>query len=290
MIKSVQQMRGLAACAVVLLHATMADPAMGIFRIGSAGVDLFFVISGFIMATIAPGRDAGAFLWRRATRIYPMWWVAFALLLPAGLAAGRVDGIVGIVRNVTLIPLDYGKMFPAIGWTLSFEMLFYGAVALALLTRWWVPLGLFAIALGLGHPFFGNALIFEFLMGVVIAKLPHRFGPLFVLAGVILLSSAPTPVAWYEAAIYAEPMWGRVLHWGVPCALIVYGALGCEEWLKRLPSVLGDASYSIYLFHPIAMYAFAGWPLKFAGGVGLGLLAYYLLERPLMRWRKKRLA
>ena len=80
-LRSIQILRAFAAFSVVALHSYMSSQSVDAspFRIGAAGVDLFFVISGFIIATIAPSQAPGAFLLSRAWRIYPLWFVA---LLP----------------------------------------------------------------------------------------------------------------------------------------------------------------------------------------------------------------
>lgn len=291
MFKGVQHLRAIAACAVVLLHATIADSSAGIFRIGSAGVDLFFVVSGFIMAHVATGDDWRRFLGRRAWRIYPLWWCVFLAMLPAAFLAGKI-GPGDLLRNLTLLPLPIGPMVPTIGWTLLFEMGFYIACALAMRVGAAIPLALFVAAFALDVPFVGNALVLEFLMGVAIARVlgKPRLPLLAVGLGLVLLAIAPTPTAWYEAAIWTNPMLGRAIAWGVPCALIVWGVVGLEDRLPRGGTLLGDASYSIYLAHPLAVLMLPGWPAKFVGGVVLGLVVHALIERPVMRIRPARLS
>ncbi|HVI04878.1 MAG TPA: acyltransferase family protein, partial [Sphingomicrobium sp.] len=140
-LRSVQVLRAVAAMAVVAHHAFDNGT-----RVGAAGVDLFFVISGFIMmTTCSSGRKPGEFLADRAWRIYPMWLLAvFPWLLMAP------HSTLEVVRSITLWPV-YGNRFlnPAldVGWTLSFELLFYLAFALALATRAAVPLLIFGLCL-----------------------------------------------------------------------------------------------------------------------------------------------
>jgi peptidoglycan/LPS O-acetylase OafA/YrhL len=146
-------------------------------RLGAAGVDLFFVISGFIMATIAKP-SAGRFLFDRFWRIFPLWLVAVTPWLIALRPGPSI-----IAASLTLWPVYHQFTMPAldVGWTLSFELLFYVAMALGMRTRAAVPLTLFGVALAAGAlthaPIFdyvGNPMIFEFLFGVGIAKLPRR--------------------------------------------------------------------------------------------------------------------
>src|SRR6476660_8625220 len=87
-LRSIQVLRALAACAVVVLHAYPdAHAPIGNAGYGAAGVDLFFVISGFSMANVAEGRTARGFIGGRLWRIYPVWWVAvvpWLFMVPRG--------------------------------------------------------------------------------------------------------------------------------------------------------------------------------------------------------------
>ena len=134
MLLSVQALRALAALAVATYHALQwAD---GGFEVGRAGVDVFFVISGFIMWHVTAGRDVdpGDFLWRRLTRVAPLYWLAtlgvlgVALVWPAFLPEVR-PGWTHLALSLAFIPhLDpRGLPFPTLppGWTLDYEALFY---------------------------------------------------------------------------------------------------------------------------------------------------------------------
>jgi exopolysaccharide production protein ExoZ len=292
-LRSIQCLRALAACSVVLFHATHTR-----FAVGAAGVDLFFVISGFIMATVGVGRSAGEFLRDRAWRIFPLWFVAVIPWLVAFRPTGPRLWV-----SLTFWPIYGGQFYYSpltVGWTLSFELLFYLAFALALWSRPLVPLTAFALCC-VGGAVFGGALlgflgspvIFEFLAGVVIAKLPKRPALALpcILAAAAILAANHLPL--YLRAVVLTPdlaIW-RLLLWGVPGALLVYGALSAEPWfVKAGPLVLlGDASYSIYLFHQIPLrISGIPWPLGAATGVGCGIAAYFIVERQLPALRTSR--
>src|SRR5580765_3124550 len=122
---SIQIMRCIAVALVVLIHSNIS------ITLGSAGVDIFFVISGFIIAKIAVGRRPIEFIIDRIKRIYPLWILACipfaAALIPArGLDVGM------LLTSLTLWPVydDYRFPYLTAGWSLSFEMLFYTATAL----------------------------------------------------------------------------------------------------------------------------------------------------------------
>ena len=300
---SVQVLRGIAACGVVVLHERFlgggpVDHSMA--RLGGAGVDLFFVISGFIMATIAKP-SPGQFLFDRFWRIFPLWLLA---VLP-WLALQPVLTPPIVLASVTLWPVYDQFTVPALGlgWTLSFEMLFYVAIALGMRTRPALPLALFAVALvggALTHAplfdFLGNPMICEFLFGVLIAQLPRSESaalPLLIVAA-IGFAAAPLTVFSKEMAFDAAVSGWRTAFWGVPAALLVYGCLCAERmfahrWIKPLVRI-GDASYSIYLFHRLTGFIEAPWPLKVLAGVALGLVIHLLVERPILRLKPRRAA
>jgi exopolysaccharide production protein ExoZ len=300
-LRSIQVLRGVAACGVALMHARYwadnAGPYESWTRIGAAGVDLFFVISGFIMATI-PKPSVKEFAFDRFWRIYPMWWVALLpWLLFVTTTASQRFAMVALwpVTNMATVP------FLQIRWTLSFELLFYAAVALSVRRGPWIPLAVFAVALLTGlwtrHPafnFFGNPMIFEFLFGVILAKLPRSaLAGRFVLpVAVLILAIAPLDLFLVKLALTPSASWIRVLMWGFPAALIVYAALSNESLFQRravMPFVvLGDASYSIYLFHPLATTVLhLPWPVEFVLAVSLGVGAWWLIERRLLAAKRR---
>jgi exopolysaccharide production protein ExoZ len=305
-LRSIQVLRGIAACAVVVLHAYpevetrggMAVRELGLAGYGAAGVDLFFVISGFIMATVAQGRTARQFLGDRLWRIYPLWWVAvlpWLFMLPRGPTF--------VASSLTLWPIYAGGFYVPVlkvGWTLSFELLFYLGMTLAIATRAAVPIGLYALfmlgALTLPSPmlhFVGNPMALEFLMGVLVARLPRRaaLGWLTPL-GLALLFVTRASTGDVESTLDPHFALGRVVAWGIPAALIVWGTLSIARLFEHrrfdLPVALGDASYSIYLFHPIVAYGFdLPGALRVVLAIGMGWAVHVVVERRLLAARKQ---
>lgn len=300
-LRSVQVLRGVAACAVALMHARLfsgspiGDSAT---RLGAAGVDLFFVISGFIMASI-PKPTAAQFLFDRFWRVIPMWLLAAA---PWLIFRGTSWPL---VPSLTLWPIFGGKFLPPVlpvGWTLSFEALFYVAIATAMISRWTVPVAAFTAALIIGiltrwpmFDYLGNPMIFEFLFGVAIALLPRRrwLAPWLMVAAIGCFIVAPLDVYQVEIATDAHRAGWRALSWGLPAAGLVYAAVSMDDaFANRLlnPLVrLGDASYSIYLTHlAIVMFFAVPWPLAFIASVLMGVLVWWYVEKPIQaakpRW------
>jgi len=301
-LRSIDMLRGLAASLVALRHA--ADEP---FLIGAIGVDIFFVISGFVMAKVSVGRTAGEFLIDRAWRIFPIYWVALAICVMFRLVHGQGVTAYDSVGSLLLAPnwFAFGVLYLGIAWTLLYELFFYSAVAMTIVLRSWrVPLLLFVAALAI-RPFADNALVkfagspimIEFLFGMLIAVAPQnrRIGAALIAAAILFLACFPN--SWlsdYRVAMDYEPAFLRVALWGLPAAMIVYGALAFEESLKgRLVNallVLGAASYSIYLFHmTVIKMVVPGRPIAgFVMSILVGVAMWWLVERRLLAMRRRR--
>ena len=288
----VQILRFIAAMLVVVMHTTQAisihitgQGAGEYWSSGSAGVDIFFVISGFVMALSsrtpapnAPARLAAAWLFikRRLLRIAPLYWfytllkVALMLALPALAQRSSFDAghlVASLLFFPTMSP--WGLIEPAlpVGWTLNYEMLFYALFALAL--AWGLPRIRFCVlAFGLifiaGHfapesvtlAFYARPIVLEFVLGMGIAHalLHYRqatpaIGLLTAVAGLLYMFG----ISW-------DVETDRLISWGLGAALLVLGAVWLEPWTaqRRLAaplSFLGDASYSIYLSHTFVVPA-----------------------------------
>jgi len=271
-LQSIQSLRGLAAFAVMVFHIRASEKVLiaagagtevpmvgGLFTNGYFGVDLFFVISGFIMVFVAGAspatlRTASEFLFARLTRIYPVWWL-FAALLAAymlwtyGLSGTGANGTPAIGRGIP--PIEYlVKSFLlapqtehpilGVGWTLVHEVHFYIVFALILLApmKWrpwllaiWAAFVIAGSLSGLSAPIAGTALqlatypmTFEFILGAAAAYLVtsgRRWRPALVTtAAVFWLMFA---AFFHGVETTFTLMWGRVLWFGLPCALLVYG-------------------------------------------------------------------
>ena len=292
-----QALRGFAALAVVATHAlTKLDrvaelsgrPATGWTLDGTFGVDIFFVISGFIMVhtTGAEFGRAGAplrFLARRAWRIVPLYWlftlIEFGLKVVRPEAAGAPAGPRELALSLAFIPygLHDGIFRPVhqLGWTLDFEMAFYAVFALGLFLRPRYGLVLVAALLSgmvlagtLGRPETATAvawtspILVEFLLGGALA-LGYRAmrargvtlavpAPLAIIAAVIVAENA----VWLwlgggEAALGWRPaQW--IAATGIVAIAVLAPAPRPSGWGRALER-LGDSSYSLYLCHPLVL-------------------------------------
>lgn len=303
---NLQALRALAALLVVYVHAEdilYRIPGYALPAIGHGGVDLFFVISGFVMVLTTAGQDVspGGFLWRRFARVAPLYWLVtlfvftLALFAPAIFKGTQAD-VGELVKSLLFIPYlkGSGQVAPIVfvGWTLNLEMAFYALLAAALFASrrfaYVLAIGaLVAVSLaGLTSPadpvarFYSTTMLAEFGLGMLLALAWNA------------LSTATTP--WLKAAavfsllvgvplLIASPSVGtaplRLVTAGLPSVLIVAGAVALDRWgmgwRNRAAQVLGDASYSIYLTHFFVVGA-AVQLAKKLGVNGLPALALFL--------------
>ncbi len=282
-IEGLQVLRAVASLMVVLHHARLSVPGSdGWPSFGEAGVDIFFVISGFVMAyttNVDDGlpaggrlRAVGMFLRRRVIRVVPLYWLALIWTSRRALAQGQVS--TDLAKDFFFIPHPnaaiHSWLAPTLqqGWTLNYEAFFYllfGATILvgsrrivvllsALLGCVLVAALLSSIgwpaepesAAGIARRFYGDNIILEFGYGVVLQQ---------------LMSGSPAPawprwVFWSVAALgtvgiaLCHGLGLRGLLEGLPAAIIVWACIqACAGRRSRVFELLGAASYSIYLFH-----------------------------------------
>jgi exopolysaccharide production protein ExoZ len=298
---SIQHLRAIAAIAVVVSHcwpnALMAQ----------AGVDIFFVISGFIMWTIT-AKPIGAveYWWHRLVRVAPLYWIATLIM-----AAHQHAEFLPVVKSVLFWPYfgEDGHIWPVMvpGWTIDYEIAFYALISVTLLLPRKARLLTVAIALcllSLLHPVVGagsaplltytNPIMLEFLAGIGLAELRLRDRLPSPAMAIVLIGLAMVGY-WWPAVTRLPDGWERLLVWGLPSLLVVTGALACEAggWVIRAPvlKVLGDASYAIYLGHPfiieIVIRALHRYPAPvriitpIVIATGLGVCIHFLVERPM---------
>jgi exopolysaccharide production protein ExoZ len=299
---SLQYLRAVAALGVVAFHTTWTHTI-----IGAAGVDLFFVISGFVMVHVSVRENRPfLFLRRRLIRLVPLYWL---LTLLAALLSQASP------RNTILSLLFWphadgaGGENPIIwqGWSLEYEMFFYVlfAAALSLPSRLRFPslsLALLASVLfGLlfdphSPPLraYTNLRLLEFLAGIWICLAARRGFPRPIPAALLLAAGI---VLFALQAVHPIPELDQGIAWGLPSAFIVAGAIGMERagWVPSVPSLklLGDASYSIYLSQAFVLAlvlaplrplpAILAVPAACAACALAGVALYLAIERPIHR-------
>jgi len=253
------------------------------------GVDIFFIISGFIMYFIAqdefgkPGAS-GNFLIRRLARLVPPYWfftglAVLAMTLVSSQMALHSFSIPELAGSLLFVPTanPQGQAFPVLilGWTLNFEMLFYAIFAIGLMfekARGLIVIHALLLALvivSLAGPwplplgFWANPLVVEFLFGIHIAMARVRgvvWPPSVCIAAI---GAGITALIVMQATGIPGTMWLWRFAWaGAPSALLVAGFAFMRvsprpaKWLKPLV-IGGDASFALYLSHPFALSALA---------------------------------
>jgi exopolysaccharide production protein ExoZ len=283
---NIQGLRALAAIMVVLVHlqtlATLAGWRPDALAFGNGGVDLFFVISGFIMVYTTGRRPMGpiAFMAARVRRIAPLYWSAtLAIFLAASAAPRLFEGthanLRHLVASLLFIPdsRSDGTFRPIVfvGWTLNYEMAFYLLFAAGLLFRRRLH-GVIAVCLALtalavwgqwAHPsgqvgFYTSPLILEFGAGMVLGLAWPRLN-LSRTASIVLGCAAVGSFLFMLVAPTVAAGLDRAVIFGVPALVMTTAALALEKvglsvrwpWLIAL----GNASYAIYLSHFVVTQA-----------------------------------
>lgn len=322
---SIELARGVAAIIVVLYHAARhLDKSVGFplgkqaFQFGHAGVDFFFVISGFIILHVH-GDDLGRpdrlghYASRRFTRIYPIYWVILALTVALALLSGRVPS--DVAWAATLLPTR-GEPLVGVAWTLQHEIIFYAIFAVLIMHRrfgmillgsWLAVIILAQVGQSVGlMPIFVSAYNLEFFMGMAAAAWLQR--DVVVHPHTLLLAGL-----WFFGVAAAAEVAGLFdgyapaarLVYGLSSALVVVGLVAGERSgrFSAASAVpwLGRASYSIYLFHlsfigladklwnraGLGDWVWGGYAFIVVAGIGGGVLVSRLVEYPLMRFFRR---
>jgi exopolysaccharide production protein ExoZ len=290
---SLEAGRGIAAFLVVLAHVNLDFEYFhnhkifnGFFVFGHAGVDFFFVLSGFIIffihsKDIAKPEQTWNFIFKRISRIYPTYWIVTIILivsyifLPNLSADGSNFSISRIIKSLFLLPIDNAfpntgsKPILQVGWTLVFEMTFYlifatlivnKIIGKALFVSWAAFLILQitydVIPATTTYPlqYLLSTHNLEFILGILVGifvqnflKSSHKF---LLLPGVFIFLLVGASESMLPALFSGDSF---TLLYGFSSGLIIIGCSALEKFLNfKTPSLLvhfGAASYSIYLIH-----------------------------------------
>jgi exopolysaccharide production protein ExoZ len=291
MLPNVQLLRAVAAYLVVFVHLSELLPETPVTTFlhykGYSGVDLFFVISGFIMVYTTSRKKitASQFLLNRIRRILPLYYSAtffvfgIAVTFPLIFQNTSPD-FYALLKSLAFVPYEKspGRIYPLyyLGWTLNYEMFFYLIFALSM-SFWFemrvmlcatVILGLVLFGRFISDPdnvilyFYSQPIMLDFCLGMILASLRDQILtamrripvlPWLMLSfGIVSLLTASSllPIA---PPFYA-PSTNTFVTFGLPAALIAMAAIGLDDVRTRGQpwqcfQEIGDASYSIYLSH-----------------------------------------
>ena len=296
---SIQYLRGLAAVAVIVWHTGWARTVLG-----QVGVDIFFVISGFIMMLVSgTGVTPIEFGLKRLGRIAPLYWI--------------ITLITAYINNSSLLEVTKSLFFwptgdfPIVlqGWSLNLEVSYYLLFSLLLVFNPFVRLLLLCViivTLTVSSTYiysqtqsimnWSSPLAIEFLAGVLLFVFWKNYYIPVGIAAWISGAIAITALAKTYSLSSAPEAWTRVLIWGIPSLLIVSAGLGIER-SKQLPKIstlllLGEASYSVYLSHYLLILPLVSLLSNIWAPIGVtiitllttlfGIFVYRFIEKPLI--------
>lgn len=303
---SLQGLRAIAALLVCCFHARMllnGDFDYGIFFFGKGniGVQLFFIISGFIMVyTTEPPPSQGLiranfFFFKRLLRIVPLYVVlTLIIIIFSGAVAYylKPSGFWELIRILAFVPIKNDTPL-LVGWTLSYEMLFYVLFAFSLLFKKWRYYFLYALFFVFifiiplfSHKDFSlfhsemnyfnflwlnlatNGMMLFFVAGMIIGntykkiQLPNGISLVLLLVSILLFLA-------YYFGLFSFPLADLLF-----CSLLLFAVVHCEKsnesWhIPQFMVYLGEISYSIYLVHPIVIIFLPAFLTK----LGMGAIA-----------------
>lgn len=315
-ISGIQYLRAIAAIMVVFHHASLMVPGADNWSsFGATGVDIFFIISGFIMAYSTRGfvadgdkiNQALVFFRKRIIRVVPLYWIALLWTSKVMIIKNTVD--LNLMSDFLFFPRFHstGNIWPelVVGWTLNYEMFFYLIFSIAMLfgrSRYIFFTFIFLTIIifssintwsSASIIFYTSSILLEFLLGIGVYFLSLKlFFPKNILIFILLVAST--------LLILDNGSLPRAIADGLPSAVIVYSTLTLfKDTNFKLMSKLGDASYSIYLFH-LGAFSLLGHALRIFEwdsqalpsaiflflvtclGIMTGLILNKVLEKPLL--------
>ena len=268
-LSNIQALRAFAALSVIFFHLVENAHKHGMTPValtplgwwGNSGVDIFFVISGFVMIESQRRKTTKvtAFLIRRIVRIAPLYWIltlfywGLATLAPS-LFPNLDLSNAWLLTSLAFVSGVFSFSAPILGqgWTLEFEMLFYLVFAFALNMRNYFKTGILTIliVLFIVMYFDANAIILEFCFGVLVGLIYARYKPSRLLSRIFLGIGL---AGFLPSLILGSGSWNRALVYGIPACFLVLGLVTVRQTRNKFFMTLGDSSYSAYLFQFFAI-------------------------------------
>ena len=319
--QNIELLRFIAALAVVYFHAVgtlraVAFPEIGpnsLTELGAAGVDVFFVISGFVifLSLTRKNRTPIEFARDRLIRLVPAYWILTVshLVILASVAILRGTevpfDISWTIQSLFFVSQPLGNNLPLIsqGWSLEIEMLFYLLVAVGLIIKNPIANIVFPAVALVSLVGFGLLpdLALEFIFGGLLGYLYTRIkfpAPIAIGAGVlgIVLFVAPVVLGALDA-----PRW---VTWGIPSMLVVFSAINLPQLNWKILPTLGAASYPVYLLHMMVINIVSPIISMFGSSAAmffvalasclilsqvLGIVFDKLVDKPISRFLKARI-
>jgi len=291
-IEAIQALRGVAALAVVAIHATAIERKYSggdlllpeWFRFGASGVDLFFVISGFVMVTVTRGRfgrinEVLRFLWGRVTRIYPTYWFYFFITLAVLLwqpswVNTSLPQQASLWASFLLLPTNTLPLV-MVAWSLINELWFYFVFAILLffpekallpsLCVW--AAAILVVTLFVDTSAFTptaliivNPFTLEFIIGSLVALIVRaeyaRKLPAGLCWGMLIVVAVSLILAHAAGALEGSALKRALAMGGLYGALLASCVVLEARRSLRIPTFMrlnGDMSYTVYLSHVLVL-------------------------------------
>ncbi|WP_341534701.1 acyltransferase [Photobacterium kishitanii] len=330
---SIQYLRALAAIMVVIAHSSHKATIYNIdllssFKIGGSGVDLFFIISGFIMClTVDRNRQSfTSFMKARVVRIAPLYWILTCValtiyLINPDLVNSSSTRPTSIFSSFTLIPNGNPYLINN-AWTLSYEFFFYLVFAFFLFSKNNQKLFtsitlIILVIIGLVFPpvdpkwvlkpttFITNPVLIEFVMGIVAYKIITNK----MLSTKTAIITTLIAIAIMITNNFYSSLWihtlGHIIVYGIPMFLLFIGFVSLESKIPKINLLyqLGMSSYALYLVHPFIITGVTIVMRKLGiinigplyvmamiiGSAIAGFLCYKLIEMPIDRFLKAKI-
>lgn len=335
-LSTIEAGRGIAALLVVAVHArshllqAFGDfPLSSVFAFGHTGVDFFFVLSGFIILHVHAddvGKPSalGRYFQRRFTRIYPFYWIVFAVSALLVAVKRPLPPLTDLVSSALLLPLPTQLLVP-LAWTLQHEIVFYALFAMLIVHRdlglmllggWFALIVCDLLGIG-GNPTEGvltnvhTVFDFEFFLGMLAAGILRRVHvprprTLLLLGVAAFLGLGAAENLGLVRGVASATHLG----FGFTSMLIVLGAVEAErQGLLRAPRLLvaiGGATYAIYLTHLLTigvlwqvllacgladkLPAWVDLAIFIVGSIAVGCAASWVVEARVTSFTRRRLA
>ncbi|MDE1914551.1 MAG: acyltransferase [Sphingomonadales bacterium] len=274
---SIQYLRAVAAMLIVMVHLSIfvkGEFLEKIFKLGSCGIDIFFVVCGFVSAyPMCWGAKINplGFVIKRIKKIVPAYWavtifIFFVGIVKGGHASGGMVSPERLIKSLFFVPYadDSGHFFPIlyVGWSLNLEIAFYAFYAICLKVKNVFEIdvsyySIFSIALIGGVfggskylNFYGSDLIVDFALGILCSKLISimRWEGRYLI--IVIFSLIFLTQYFIDGAF-------RTIIVGVCVALMLFSIISRELTTISTPNKFfvsaGNLSYYIYLLHPLAI-------------------------------------
>lgn len=320
-------LRGYAALLVAAFHLHAAALNEGndkslwnFFSSGGIGVDIFFVISGFIILKSAQQRHywtSTTFLLRRALRIFPLYWLALSTSIALGLglylSAGDPSHLydpLSIIDDIFLLPQSDYIMI--VSWTLTIEFFFYILFAIFFKPRislFFCTLGFWSLTSIIISFIYPERGMLEFIFHPAVpalafgAVIAFGFGNLSTKSAVMCCFAGTAGLLSNIAFDFSSdaPAY-RAITAGIPSAFLVCGVINLNFRFSAFHDQLGNASYALYLFH-IPVYLVSGFAIEkilnfnpyhsditmffmLISALFISLLVHHLYDAPIQKFAK----